>query len=520
MGDFKEISKRLLYYKQKEIQKAILESAQDREVGLRFGKKGYGKRPDVLIYENDVFSSIKKGVTSFHVSEERWNDPLDLDTNMNKKQLDEIRRGWDLVLDIDCPYWYYSKLTAYLFIKALQDHNIDSIGCKFSGNKGFHISVAFEAFPEIVNDIPVKDWFPDGPKRIALYLLDYISNNLINVENDDIDFAGIHKTTILEISKISDKTREELSTIKCKKCNSKIKNITKKNEFICKRCGFRLNKDTKLEVCPKCKIIMEKIEHTSACSCGSDEFKTVFNPLSIIDVDTILISSRHMFRAPYSLHEKSGLASIVIDPEKVMDFEKDQAQPDKISDTKPFILKNSTPGEARRLLVQAFDHKTELETSQEYTKKQIKEYELPEIAIPQEYFPESIKKGLEGLKDGKKRFLFILINFLRSCGWTHKNVEELVLEWNKKNPEPLKDNYITGQLRYSKNKKPVPPPNYSTGYYKDLGIPDSETVMRKYKNPVVYSKSLYEQRNKRRKRKTTKKVKNENKEKRIQRPER
>lgn len=262
---------------------------------------------------------------------------------------------------------------------------------------------------------------------------------------------------------------------------------------------------------------MEKIEHKALCHCGSNEYKTVFNPLSIIDVDTILISSRHMYRAPYSMHEKSGLVSIVINPEEVLNFEKKQAEPNEVKETKLFLVTTAQKGEAQRLLIQAFDHKSETELVNRYDKTENREYELPDIAIPAEFFPQSILKGLEGLKDGKKRFLFILINFLRSCGWTPKNVEEIVIEWNKKNQEPLKDNYLTGQLRYSKDKKPVPPPNYSTGYYKDLGIPDSELIMRKYKNPVVYAKTLYEQRNKKTKKKTTpkKQVKDETKEKRV-----
>ncbi len=513
MGDFREISKRLLYYKRPEIQKAICDSAKDREVGFRFSGKGFGKRPDVLEYRNDVFVSIKKGVSSFHISEERWNNPLELDTGMNKKQLDELRSGWDLVLDIDCPFWHYSKLTAYLFVKALKEHNISSIGCKFSGNKGFHISVPFEAFPEKVNDVDVKEWFPEGPKRIALYLLDYISANLIKVSEEQIDFAGIHNTTIAKIADISGKSREELSSTICKKCHAKQKHKGKKTEFICSRCGMRVFKDEKMQVCPKCKLLMEKIVHNPKCSCGSEEFMDVFNPLSIIDVDTILISSRHMFRAPYSLHEKSGLASVVIDPDNIMDFEKKQAEPDLIAETQEFIRKNAEKAEATRLLVQAFDFENLHEKTE--IRKQ-REYELPDIAIPEDYFPDSIKKGLEGLKDGKKRFLFILINFLKTLGWTDKNIEEKVLDWNKKNPDPLKDNYVIGQLRYSKGKKPVPPPNYSTGYYKDLGIPDSETVMRKYKNPVVYARTMYEQRNKRRKKKiSSKKVKDENKKKGV-----
>jgi hypothetical protein len=129
-----------------------------------------------------------------------------------------------------------------------------------------------------------------------------------------------------------------------------------------------------------------------------------------------------------------------------------------------------------------------------------KEYELPETAIPEEYFPPSIQKGLEGLEDGRKRFLFILINFLSTLGWTHAKIEELVWKWNEKNPEPLKENYIVGQLRYAKvNKERVPPPNYSTGIYKDLQIEDPENITSKYKNPVTYAKVLYNQKNKKKK---------------------
>ena len=59
-----------------------------------------------------------------------------------------LRKGWDLVIDIDCPYWPYSKIIADLVVKALRHHHISAISAKFSGNKGFHIGVPFEAFPQ------------------------------------------------------------------------------------------------------------------------------------------------------------------------------------------------------------------------------------------------------------------------------------------------------------------------------------------------------------------------------------
>ena len=47
------------------------------------------------------------------------------------------------------------------------------------------------------------------------------------------------------------------------------------------------------------------------------------------------------------------------------------------------------------------------------TTKGPKNYEEFKDRVPEKFFPESIKKGLKGLEDGKKRFVFILINFLK-----------------------------------------------------------------------------------------------------------
>ena len=253
---------------------------------------------------------------------------------------------------------------------------------------------------------------------------------------------------------------------------------------------------------------MDKInEINQVCNCGSHEFKEYFNPLSIVNVDTILISARHLYRSPYSLNEKSGLVSLPINPDHVLKFEKDIAEPEKVKVNTELIFLDSSAirqDEAKNLLVQAFD----FQLKEHVHTTVLKNYTLPEQAIPEEFFPQSIKKGLQGMTDGKKRFLFILINFLATSGWTHKMIEQLVLEWNKQNNPPLKDNYIIGQIRYSSGaKKPMPPPNYNTGIYRDLGIQEDEHIMKKYKNPVTYSRALYEQNKKK-----TKKLTDEQKE--------
>ena len=42
------------YYSGKDIQKHILSIAKNRELAVKFGEKGFGKRPDILQFENDI----------------------------------------------------------------------------------------------------------------------------------------------------------------------------------------------------------------------------------------------------------------------------------------------------------------------------------------------------------------------------------------------------------------------------------------------------------------------------------
>ena len=51
-------------------------------------------------------------------------------------------------------------------------------------------------------------------------------------------------------------------------------------------------------------------------------------------VDIVLVSPRHLFRAPYSHHEKTALASIVITKEEIDNFKPTDASPLKIKNPK------------------------------------------------------------------------------------------------------------------------------------------------------------------------------------------
>ena len=122
----------LKFYSRKDIQKEIIKLSKNREVAVNFGEKGYGKRPDTLEYENDILELAKQGATSFHVSLERFKDPLKLKTGMSQKELEGLRTGFDIIIDLDTKIFEISKICAYLIIEALKFHNVKNISVKFS----------------------------------------------------------------------------------------------------------------------------------------------------------------------------------------------------------------------------------------------------------------------------------------------------------------------------------------------------------------------------------------------------
>jgi len=406
-----------MYYKRRAIQEAIVENCVDKEVIGSYGGTGFGKRPDVIQYPAEILEGVKQGITSFHCSEELWNDVLKLNVSMNRKQLDQIRKGWDLVLDIDCDNLEYSKIAADLLIQALKFHSINAISVKFSGNHGFHIGVPYESFPKEVLGKETRLLFPEAPRVVANYLKEMIRDHL--------------KEKILEID----------SSLHNKK----------------------------------------------------------FDPFDVLEIDTILISSRHLYRAPYSFNEKSGLVSLPIDPSKVLSFNKKTAiSKEVLVDSRFRFLDNSKcrENEAKQLFVQAFDYNSKKLEKERY--KQISEetkgrwkidFEDFQESIPEEFFPPCIKKIFLGLEDGKKRALFILINFLKSVNWPYDKIEQRIYSWNKVNKEQIRENYLVGQLRYQKhNKDKILPPNCENSmYYKDLGICCPDNLCNKVKNPVNYS---------------------------------
>jgi hypothetical protein len=427
----------LRFYARKDIQNEILKTSKDREVAVMYANKGFGKRPDTLQYPSDVFELARRGATSFHISEERWENPLSIKTGMSRKELNSIRTGWDCVFDIDSPYVEYSQITTHLIVEALKFYGIKSYGIKFSGRKGFHIIIPFEALPKIVNNKPIENLFPEGPRMIAEFL-----NKMIH---EKLSETILSNSTINDISRLTKKPLKDLQM-------------------------------------PDGK----------------------FNPFSVVDIDTILISSRHLFRSVYSVNEKSGLISVPINSSQINKFKLKQAKIENVNLDIPFI-KKAEPEEAKHLVIQAFDgYKEKTNTkkstivvegkdyfsSQQKTQKDFEEIKIEFTNIKEEHIPPCIQQILAGLKeDGRKRALFILINYFKCLNFPAQAMKEKIMGWNQKNYEPLREGYIIAQLNWSaRQKDKILPPNCSNdSYFKGMGICHSDNLCAKLKNPVNYT---------------------------------
>src|SRR3989344_6830932 len=167
----------LSYYSRQDVRKAIYDFCQNRETVPRYFE-GFGKRPDALQYDSDIINFVKNGATSVHCSEEIWKDALQLTTEMSEEQLNELREGWDLLIDIDCPYLEYSKKAAQALLRALEFHGVKNVGVKFSGSKGLHIIVPWKAFPKEIYGEETRKKFPEFPRLVCQYLMEVARQTL------------------------------------------------------------------------------------------------------------------------------------------------------------------------------------------------------------------------------------------------------------------------------------------------------------------------------------------------------
>lgn len=402
----------LEYYARDDVLQALIEQSREREAVGAFFDGTYEKRPNIIQYKNDIIQMIKRGVVSFHFSVERWKNAMSLTTE--SKNYDELRSGWDFVLDIDSKLGIEeSQIAALLVCKLLKKYGARNYGIKFSGRRGFHISVSWEAFPKNVDYKPLSRMYPEAPRILARFI------------------------------------------------RSKIKRVLMKK--LIKKKGAK-----------------ELIEILG-------EAPSKLTPYYFVEIEKDW-GVRHLFRAPYSLNEKTWLVSLPITYSQLKNFLTDIAQPKNIKVGEKFF--KSEENEAEDLLLQALDWHA-MHKKEEAKKEEPKRLLVYERKVSEEFFPPCIKTILAGLSDGRKRSIFTLVSFLKMMNWPAEEIETAVLEWNERNKPPLPRSIVLSQLRWNLINQRTPPNCTNETFCKSIGLYDicSKTVdheIMKIKNPVAY----------------------------------
>lgn len=437
--------KYISFYSRQDILNEIVLHSKNKEVVGTSQMNKFMKRPDIIEYETDILALVRNGVSSFHGSEELWKDPLLLNSNLKKKQLNSLRIGWDLVLDIDCPFFEYSKKTTDLVVKKLKSYGIKNISVKFSGNKGFHIGVPYESFPQNIFNEVISSKFPEYPQKIAKLILLEISDEMrLYLISQNLSYK--------ELAKQVEKDENEI-------------------------------------------LLQDK------------EGKDILKVEPFIEIDTILIASRHLYRMPYCFNEKSGLISIPIDPNKIMEFHKDLAKPENVivdKENRFLDRTKSDPEEGKMLLFSAlenaeeytrsFTHRlTNSKNDKEYSKNQLEQesqQKQNQDRIDESYFPPCMKRHTE-IKDGKKRFIYLQSSFLQKMNWDLEEIKQRIISINNQFDEPIKENYVLSQVNYYVNRNYLTP-LCENPMYKEIGICKPDNTCKRIKNPWQYAYNKYE----------------------------
>ncbi|MBI2578289.1 MAG: hypothetical protein HYW26_01115 [Candidatus Aenigmarchaeota archaeon] len=409
----------LEYYAREDISKALIEHSKEREAVGTFFDGTYEKRPNIIQYPNDIVQMVRKGVVSFHFSVERWKNAM----SVNSQNYSEMRSGWDFVLDIDSKLGIEeSKTAAMLICRTLEKYGVRNYGIKFSGRRGFHISVGWEAFPKEVDYKPLARMYPEAPRILARFI------------------------------------RKKISKVLMRK-------LVKRRSA---------------------KELIEAL----------GEAPSRLSPFYFVEVEKDW-GARHLFRAPYSLNEKTWLASLPIARQHLKRFEPEIAQPKKVNVKEKFFV--SEENEAEDLLLEALDWHA-MHTKQE-KKQEPKRLVVYDKKIPEEFFPPCVKTILAGMSEGRKRSIFTLVTFLKMMNWQPEEIEQSVLEWNERNKPPLPRSILLSQMRWNLLNDRKPPNCTNETFCRSIGLYDicSKTVdheKMKIKNPIAYPYKIMKERRK------------------------
>lgn len=431
------------YYSREDVKNFIFEFSRRREVAGVFENGAFSERPNCIQYPQDVVAMVKTGVVEFHGSLEHWSNPMAIRQN----NYDELRIGWDLILDIDCKDFEHGKIATEAFVWGLNRHGLSNVSLKFTGGKGFHIGVPWESFPKEINYKSTIKQYPELARTIAFFLK--------KVVKERFERNLLKKFSPEELSVQSGKP---LSKIFTDDGINPFEIVDVDPVLISPRHFFRLpysvNRKTGLVSLPINPGELENFRKEHAA------------------IDTIEVKQGFLDR--HSADEAGLLVIEASDWWANLNAEKRHAIIDEQM-------------EKMRKRGYAWMNKGDIGKFNEMS-SQISAKE-DDVFVPKEYFPPCIKGILEGLSDGRKRSLFILFNFLRSSKWNWDDIERTVIEWNAKNKLPLPESFVRSSIRWhrARNSTALPPNCENEGWYKNIGVCNPDPKCKSIKNPLNYA---------------------------------
>lgn len=157
----------------------MINIAENREVAGSMSDGRYLSRPDILLYPKDVLERVKRGIATFHCSVEKWSNPMRLSSDLKRSDLNNLRKGFDLIIDMDSKVKLeHAAITAEVVCEFLKDLGITPT-VKFSGSRGFHVGVASNAFPNSIDFKKITERYPEIPQSIALFIREKIKDRLL-----------------------------------------------------------------------------------------------------------------------------------------------------------------------------------------------------------------------------------------------------------------------------------------------------------------------------------------------------
>jgi hypothetical protein len=104
---------------------------------------------------------------------------MQLSTGLKPEELDNLRRGFDFIVDIDAKIKLeHAAIAAKVVCDFLKDRGIKP-SVKFSGSRGFHIGVAGNAFPEKIDFKETKNRYPEILQAMAGYVSQNVKETIL-----------------------------------------------------------------------------------------------------------------------------------------------------------------------------------------------------------------------------------------------------------------------------------------------------------------------------------------------------